>query len=94
MPTLPDQTETYLLEKSEFAGIGCLYQGVGVVAPFVGWVVAGYVGAALGVIVFLALYAVGDKKAKILVCGNCHNRIASADVRMCPVCRIRFEEAD
>jgi hypothetical protein len=83
----------------QFAGIGCLIQGLGLLAPFVlaalasiiAGAVGGVVGALVGVVVLVVLLIVGSAKAKSWRCGNCKNPIASASVTICPVCKAVLE---
>lgn len=72
---------------SQFAGVGCLVQAAGIVAPFVLGALFGVVGAVIGVGILVILFFVGSSMAKPWRCGNCKNLIASKSVRICPACK-------
>lgn len=73
--------------KSDFIGIGCLTQGLGVLCLIVGFAAGGMLGALLGAAVLFVCLVVGSNQSRYAVCGACSNRLASPDARMCPVCR-------
>ena len=79
-------TRASIQRRSEFAGVGCVLQGLGLLSPFLGWMVLGVFGAFLGVIAMLGLLLYGSRRAFTYVCGHCHNPVAGRDVRICPVC--------
>lgn len=68
------------------AGIGCLIQAAGLLAPFGFYVVAGSGGAAVGLIVLVVLFFVGSAKAVSWRCGSCKNPLSAKAVKICPVC--------
>jgi hypothetical protein len=83
---------------SSFVDVGWLIQAAGLLAPFV---LAGVFGAAaggagaavgglVGLVLLVVLFVVGSRKASLWRCGVCKNPIANKDVRICPVCRLRF----
>lgn len=77
--------------KSEFAGVGCVIQGLGLLSPFVLGALLGAVGAVIGVIMLVALFFLGSAKSSRWVCGHCKNPIASKDVQICPVCKANLQ---
>ena len=79
-----------LKRKSEFVGEGCVWQGVGLLAPVVGYYLLGVAGVVFGGIVLVALLIVGSQKSAKWVCGNCHNPVASKAVTVCPVCKAKL----
>lgn len=79
--------EAKLKRKSEFVGEGCIWQGIGLLAPVVGYYLLGITGVVFGGIVLLALLVVGSNKSTKWVCGNCRNPVVDKGVRMCPVCK-------
>jgi hypothetical protein len=77
---------------SQFAGVGCFIQGLGILAPIILGIAFGSTGAVAGVVVLLVLFVVGSSKAKSWRCGNCKNPIASAEVKLCPACRAELHK--
>lgn len=77
--------------KTEFAGVGCLIQGLGLVVAVLGFAVAGVLGGGLGLIVGIVLFLVGSSKSSKWICPECRNSVAAKDVKVCPACRVRFE---
>ena len=77
--------------KSEFAGVGCVIQGTGLIAPFVLGALLGPFGVVIGLVLLLVLFFLGSAKATKWICGNCKNPIASKEVTICAACRARFE---
>ncbi len=86
---------------TEFAGIGCVVQGVGVLVAVAGLMVGGGVFVVAehvntseimlaALIVGGVLFLLGSSQAVSWVCPNCRNRLTSRKVRMCPVCRTPF----
>lgn len=87
-PTTAPVVSAYPRKTVERVGVGCLLQGIGVTAcvfafmvgsPFL-WLVL----CVLGIILLLA----GARAAIKFDCSACGNRLASAEVRLCPVCRV------
>lgn len=68
--------------KSEFAGAGCLVQGIGLALLFF---------FPIGTIVGVVLLIAGSAMSVKLVCGNCGNKVES-EAKMCPVCRADFSK--
>lgn len=77
--------------KSEFAGAGCLIQGLGLLAPVLLGAALGAAGVVIGIAILVVLFFVGSSKASKWVCGNCRNPLASKDVRVCAACRAQIE---
>lgn len=71
--------------KNEFAGSGCLIQGLALLLPFIGSL-AGPIGIGLGLIVAVPIFLVGNYKSGKYVCGNCKNPVDSRAVKICPAC--------
>lgn len=67
-------------KKSEFAGIGCLFQGVGLVLLF--WFPFGTI---MGVI--LLFY--GSFRSIVLKCGDCGNTVERG-AKLCPTCKAQL----
>lgn len=76
--------------KSDFIGVGCLTQGIGVLCLIIGFAAGGMLGAFLGAIVLFVCLVVGSNQSRYAVCGACSNRLAAPDARMCPVCRVEL----
>lgn len=73
-----ENTTTRIKRKTEFAGSGCAIQGIGLLL-LLWW--------PIGTVMGLGLLIYGSIKSGYFVCGQCGNRIADKDVRMCPVCK-------
>jgi Na+-transporting NADH:ubiquinone oxidoreductase subunit NqrB len=67
-----------IITKYEFAGTGCLVQGIGLVLMLF-WPIGTIAG--VGLLIF------GSIMSKRLYCGNCKNKIDNKNVTMCPVCK-------
>lgn len=89
-PSTPPPQIAQRVRKSEFFGTGCVIQGLGFIAPFVG-AVAGPVGFVLGLLVLLALLLVGRQLAIFWTCGACGNRLSGDGVTVCPTCRAQLK---
>ncbi|MFM2199530.1 MAG: hypothetical protein RLZZ505_2962 [Verrucomicrobiota bacterium] len=76
--------------KSEFAGVGCVFQGIGLLAPFVGGALAGVPGMVIGGIALVVLFIAGSAKSQRWVCGNCGNPLFDKSVTICPACKSQF----
>jgi hypothetical protein len=72
--------------KSEFVGFGALLQFLGLLAPFLGFLALGILGAGLGLIALPILLVVGSSKAKSWVCGECRGKI-DKKANVCQHCR-------
>lgn len=78
-------TETIITRKkvkTEFAGSGCLIQGVGLILLFL---------FPIGTIIGIPLLIVGGLQANKLVCKNCGNPVTKTAL-ICPTCKARFEK--
>ena len=78
-------------KRSEFAGVGCLLQGLGLVAPFVLGALMGIFGAVIGIVLLFVLLGIGSAKATKWICGNCKNPVASKEVTVCSACHARLD---
>lgn len=67
--------------KSEYAGVGCLVQVLGLVLLF---------SYPEGTLVGIVLLIVGSEMAVKLVCSECRNKIDNKKVKLCPVCKAEF----
>ncbi|MCX7062836.1 MAG: hypothetical protein NTZ11_18365 [Gammaproteobacteria bacterium] len=67
--------------KVEFAGTGCLVQGLGLLLLFV-W--------PLGSVIGIALLLVGSSMAKKLICSACGNTVEKTST-MCPTCKVNLD---
>lgn len=72
--------------KTEFAGSGCLVQGVGLLLPFIG-AVFGAAGVTVGIVLGIVLLIAGSRMAQYWICGHCRNRLSDGGVKLCPVCK-------
>jgi hypothetical protein len=81
-PTSPPQAsrKAKIVAKTEFAGAGALVQLIGIIACF----------TVVGIIVGIPLLIVGSNMSKKFTCGECGNRLADKNVRMCPVCKVQL----
>lgn len=94
----PNQLVARREQVGSFIGVGCFLQGLGLLSPFIGYavgswalgVLAGIIGAVIGLFMLLVLLVVGSRKALSYRCGNCKNPLASAAVKLCPVCRAQM----
>lgn len=87
VPVEAQQQARIVAGSGSFVGGGCFVQGLGLFAPVVGFLLGGGVGAAVGLVVLLALLLVGRQMATTWKCGACANPVASRDVRVCSACR-------
>lgn len=67
--------------KSEFAGVGCFVQLIGLILFFF---------FPIGTIIGIALLILGGLKANKLICSNCGNPIEKT-AKICPTCKESFE---
>ncbi|WP_293373608.1 hypothetical protein [Nevskia sp.] len=67
--------------KGEFAGPGCLVQGIGLIALFI-W--------PIGTVIGVALLLVGSSMSKKLICSDCGNPVEKTST-MCPTCKVTLE---
>jgi len=77
-------------KKTQFAGTGCIVQGLGLIAPFVLWAMAGIMGVVIGILIFVILFFVGSAASSKWICDNCGNPLADKQVKICPTCRAEF----
>lgn len=78
-------------KRSEVAGVGCVIQGLGILAPFVLGALLSAFGVLIGLILLVVLFFVGSAKSRRWVCSNCKNPIASKEVTVCGACQARLE---
>ncbi len=73
-------------KKSEFAGMGCFLQLLGIILFFC---LIGFfpVGTILGIVVLIAFFSAGSAMSKKLSCSHCGNRISDKGVKICPTCK-------
>lgn len=76
------------ITKSEFVGVGALFQFAGLILMVVSWVFGLIVGCS-GTFGGLVLLIYGSSQATIYLCGDCKNKITK-DCAMCPTCKSRF----
>ncbi|HSW63665.1 MAG TPA: hypothetical protein VLH56_10215 [Dissulfurispiraceae bacterium] len=76
--------------KTEFAGAGCLVQGVGILVGLASFAVFP-IGTLIGGLLGLGLLIHGSRMSQKLRCSDCGNPIADRAVRICPVCRASFD---
>lgn len=68
-------------DERRFAGLGCLVQGIGLIAMFI-WPI----GTAIGVVLLL----VGSSMSKKLIRSGCGNTVEKTST-MCPACKVTLE---
>lgn len=68
--------------KSEFAGIGCVIQGLGLVLLFF---------FPIGTIIGAVLLLVGSTMSIKLICSSCGN-IVEKTAKICPTCKSNFSK--
>ena len=73
--------------KSEFAGAGCIVQGIGLLAPIAGGILADVPGMVIGGIALVVLFIAGSIMSQKWVCGNCGNPLYDKSVSLCPACK-------
>jgi len=78
-------------KKSEVVGVGCLVQGIGLVAPFFLYELMGYDGVVIGLLLMVVLLLIGSRMALKWICPACGNPVAFKNVKVCPSCRAEFE---
>jgi hypothetical protein len=71
-------------------GVGCLVQALSLAVGFVIGALGGAAGIVLGIIVALAGLGWGSQLAVVWLCGNCKNKLASRNVKVCPACSARL----
>ena len=58
--------------KSEFAGIGCVYQAIGLLCPFIlAALLTPMIGIPIGIVMMVILFIYGSIKSSKWVCGSC-----------------------
>lgn len=85
-----------LERKSDVAGTGCAIQGLALLMPIIGAVVAGTViplvgapaGFGVGLVVGIVLFIVGSSKATFYACRNCGHKVDPPKLKRCPGCRV------
>jgi len=75
----------------DISGVGCLIQGLGLLAPIVISVFLGFIGGAIGVILLVVMFFIGSAKSTKWICGNCKNPIDSKEVTVCATCGAHLE---
>lgn len=70
---------------SEFAGIGCAIQGLGLLTILIG------IWSPILWLVGILLLLVGSAKSIHYVCGHCRNRLDSKRVTICPACHTHLQ---
>lgn len=87
-----ETTQTARRERvSSFAGVGCAIQAFGLAAPVVLYVLFQEPGAIIGIVVMIGLFVKGSSMAVNWRCGHCRNPLASKDVMLCPVCKVKLK---
>lgn len=78
------------IKESEFVGIGCLFQGVGLLVCVFGLVYFGIYGGFIFLVIGLVLAHAGGKQNKVYRCGECMNKVDQQS-KMCPTCKINLD---
>jgi hypothetical protein len=72
----------WIKRKSEIAGIGCLFQGIGLLLLFFfPW----------GTLAGVGLLLWGSWNATKFICSECGNRVDNRQVKLCPACKAEFK---
>ena len=82
------------IRKSDFAGVGCALQALGLLMPFILGALLGPFGPAgfvIGIVAGLVLLLVGSRKSIKWVCSACGNRLEGRKVKICPVCHSKLD---
>lgn len=79
----PAQKIGKIKHKIEIIGIGGLVQLAGLALVFF---------FPIGTIGGVMMLIIGGRMSHKLTCGECGNKIADKDVKMCPVCSVRLEK--
>lgn len=74
---------------TEFAGLGCVLQGIGILAAIIGGGL-GIVGGIIGGIALVVLFIVGSAKSQRWECGYCGHQLSAKSVTSCPACKSQF----
>lgn len=64
--------------KTEFAGAGCLVQGLGLLVVWI-W--------PIGTLIGVALLWMGSRMALYYICGGCGNRLTDKAATICAACK-------
>jgi Zn finger protein HypA/HybF involved in hydrogenase expression len=80
-PALHQKAE--IKSKSEFIGVGCFVQLVGLVLLFL---------FPIGTIAGVLLLILGGRMAIKLVCSSCGNPVSGKQVKVCPSCQSAFSK--
>ena len=82
-PGLYGKSTASIKSKSEFVGMGCLVQliGLGVI-----WVFP------VGTVVGILLLIIGGRMAIKLICSQCGNPVTNKQVKICPSCQAAFSK--
>jgi len=75
----------------DISGVGCLFQVLGLLAPFVISVFLGYIGGAIGMVLLVVMFFIGAAKHTKWICSNCKNPVDSEEVAVCPTCGVHLE---
>ena len=75
----------------DVSAVGCLIQGLGLLAPFVISVFLGFIGGAIGMVLLVVMFFVGAAKHTKWICSNCKNPVDSEEAAVCPTCGTRLE---
>lgn len=98
MPKLPHRKK-----KTEFVGLGCVIQGLSLVGIYAGFMIGGVLGAFTsadvaiaagvigGLVIMVPLFIWGSMLSKKWVCSECRNPLFDKKVKICPVCKSKFE---
>lgn len=80
-PGLYQKQTANIKTKSEFIGVGCLVQFVGLVLLFF---------FPVGTIMGVFLLIIGGRLAIKNICSECGNNVANKKVKVCPSCQATF----
>jgi hypothetical protein len=75
----------------EFAGTGCLVQGLGVLILIAGFFTFGIPGFLICLAICIGLFIVGSRISTFWTCSACGNKIDGEHVLICPTCKAKFE---
>jgi hypothetical protein len=75
----------------DISGVGCVIQGLGLLAPFAISVFLGFIGGAIGMILLVVMFFIGAAKHTKWICSNCKNPVDSEEVALCASCGAHLE---
>lgn len=88
---IPPPRRAGRVKRTEFIGIGCVVQAMGLGVVVLAAAVAGIEGLVFGGLVGLVLLIAGGRMAIKWDCGACGNRLSHRAATICPACRATLD---